>query len=138
MELDFWPVTPGPRDAPFTTILSWTTDSFPGMGKGKGDELLRLIELPERTSERILLAIAGKPPTEVLAEHGWGLTDAVETTIDCEAYRRFIQSSKAELGFAKAMYVETRSGWFSDRRSATWPAGAQPSSERPASATFYR
>ena len=68
---------PVPRDAPFTTILSWTTDSFPGIGKGKGDELLRLIGLPERTSERILLAIAGKPPTELLAEHGWDLTDAV-------------------------------------------------------------
>ena len=122
-------VTPAPRDGPFTTILSWTTDSFPGIGKGKGDELLRLIELPERTSERILLAIAGKPPTELLAEHGWGLTDAVEATIDAEAYRRFIQSSKAELGFAKAMYVETRSGWFSDRTQcylASGRPGARP------------
>jgi hypothetical protein len=123
VELDFWPMTPGRRDAPFTTILSWTTDSFPGMGKGKGDELLRLIALPERTSERILLAIAGKPPTEQLAEHGWGLTDAVQATIDAEVYRRFIQSSKAELGFAKAMYVETRSGWFSDRTQGYLASG---------------
>jgi hypothetical protein len=123
VHLDFWPVTPAPRDGPFTTILSWTTDSFPGIGKGKGDELLRLIELPERTSERILLAIAGKPPTELLAEHGWGLTDAVETTIDAETYRGFIQSSKAELGFAKAMYVETRSGWFSDRTQSYLASG---------------
>ena len=123
VHLDFWPVTLAPRDGPFTTILSWTTDSFPGIGKGKGDELVRLIALPERTSERILLAIAGKPPTEVLAEHGWGLTDAVETTIDADAYRRFVQSSKAELGFAKAMYVETRSGWFSDRTQCYLASG---------------
>jgi hypothetical protein len=123
VHLDFWPVTPAPRDGPFTTILSWATDSFPGIGKGKGDELLRLIALPERTSERILLAIAGKPPTELLAEHGWGLTDAVETTIDTETYRGFIQSSKAELGFAKAMYVETRSGWFSDRTQCYLASG---------------
>ena len=123
VDLDFWPVTPAPRDGPFTTILSWTIDSFPGIGKGKGDELLRLIELPQRTSERILLAIAGKPPTELLAEHGWDLTDAVETTIDAETYRRFIQSSKAELGFAKAMYVETRSGWFSDRTQCYLASG---------------
>jgi hypothetical protein len=123
VHLDFWPLTPPPRGGPFTTILSWTTDSFPGIGKGKGDELLRLIELPERTRERILLAIAGKPPTEMLAEHGWVLTDAVETTIDSEAYRRFIQSSKAELGFAKAMYVETRSGWFSDRTQCYLASG---------------
>ena len=123
VELDFWPVTPAPPDAPFTTILSWTTDSFPGMGKGKGDEILRLTAVPERTSERILLAISGKPPTEVLTEHGWELTDAVEATIDAEAYRRFIQSSKAELGFAKAMYVETRSGWFSDRTQCYLASG---------------
>jgi hypothetical protein len=123
VELDFWPVTSAPRNGPFTTILSWTTDSFPGMGKGKGDELLRLIALPEQTSERILLAIAGKPPTKPLAEHGWDLTDAVQATLDAEAYRRFIQSSKAELGFAKAMYVETRSGWFSDRTQCYLASG---------------
>jgi hypothetical protein len=123
VELDLWPVTPAPQDGAFTTILSWTTDSFPGIGKGKGDELLRLIELPEQTSERILLAIAGKPPTDLLAKHGWGLTDAVQATIDTEAYRRFIQGSKAELGFAKAMYVETRSGWFSDRTQCYLASG---------------
>src|ERR671923_125942 len=39
VHLEFWPVTPSPRDAAFTTILSWETDSFPGIGKGKGDEL---------------------------------------------------------------------------------------------------
>ena len=123
VELDFWPVTPAPRDAPFTTILSWTTDSFPGIGKGKGDELLRLIALPGQTSERILLAIAGKPPTELLAEHGWELTDALRATIDAEAYRRFIQTSKAELGFAKVMYLETASGWFSDRTQCYLASG---------------
>lgn len=123
VQLDFWPVTPAPEDAPFTTVLSWTTDSFPGIGKGKGDELLRLIELPGRTTEQILLAIAGNPPTDVLALHGWQLTDAVQATIDAEVYRRFIQSSKAELGFAKAMYVETRSGWFSDRTQCYLASG---------------
>lgn len=121
--LDFWPATPAPENAPFTTILSWTTDSFPGIGKGKGDELLRLIELPRQTSARILLAVAGKPPAEELAAHGWDLTDAVQASIDAEAYRRFVQASKAELGFAKAMYVETRSGWFSDRTQCYLASG---------------
>lgn len=121
--LDLWPVTPPPPAAPFTTILSWTIDSFPGMGKGKGDELLRMIGLPERTAERLLLAIAGQPPTDLLSEHGWELTDAVQATIDTESYRRFIQNSKAELGFAKAMYVETRSGWFSDRTQCYLASG---------------
>ncbi|MFN2612976.1 MAG: glycosyltransferase, partial [Solirubrobacterales bacterium] len=123
VELDFWPWTPVPVDAPFSTILSWTTDSFPGMGKGKGEEMLRMIGLPERSEERIQLAVAGQPPTQLLAEHGWELSDAVEATIDADAYRRFIQASKAELGFAKAMYVETRSGWFSDRTQCYLASG---------------
>ena len=123
VHFDFWPLSPGRPDGAFTTILSWTIDSFPGIGKGKGDELLGLLELPGRTSEKIRLAIAGKPPSGLLTEHGWDLTDAVEATIDAEAYRRFIQSSKAELGFAKAMYVETRSGWFSDRTQCYLASG---------------
>src|SRR5262249_37556631 len=61
------------------------------------------------------LAIAGQAPTDLLARHGWDVRDAVAETIDPDAYRSFIQSSRAELGFAKAMYVETRSGWVSDR-----------------------
>jgi hypothetical protein len=123
VELDFWPETPVPPEAPFTTILSWTTDSFPGMGKGKGGELIRMIDLPERTGERILLAVAGKPPADQLSAHGWELTDAVQATIDPDDYRRFIQASRAELGFAKAMYVETRSGWFSDRTQSYLASG---------------
>jgi hypothetical protein len=123
VELEFWPLTPVPSEAPFTTILSWTTDSFPGIGKGKGDEMMRMIGLPEQTGERIRLAVAGKPPTKLLAEHGWELTDAVQATIDPDAYRGFIQASKAELGFAKAMYVETRSGWFSDRTQCYLASG---------------
>jgi hypothetical protein len=123
VELDFWPATPPPADGPVTTILSWTIDSFPGIGKGKGDELLRMVSLPERTDERLRLAIAGQPPNELLAEHGWELADAVETSIDSDSYRRFIQGSKAELGFAKAMYVETRSGWFSDRTQCYLASG---------------
>ncbi|MEJ7783744.1 MAG: hypothetical protein WKF96_03000 [Solirubrobacteraceae bacterium] len=121
--IDYWPLVPPPDDAPFTTILSWTIDSFPGMGKGKGDELLRMIDLPARTGESILLAVAGRPPSDVLLEHGWELTDAVQATRDPATYRRFVQSSKAELGFAKAMYVETHSGWFSDRTQCYLASG---------------
>jgi hypothetical protein len=123
VEFEWWPATPLAADAAFTTILSWTTDSFPGLGGGKGAEMLRMVGLPERTAERLRLAVAGKPPTELLADHGWELVDAVATTRDPQAYRTFIQASKGELGFAKAMYVETRSGWFSDRTQAYMASG---------------
>ena len=115
LALEFWPVVEPPVQGAFTTILSWRTDSFRGMGKGKAGELFRMIDLPKKSPQRIRLAIAGQPPIDLLSRHGWQLTDAVAETRDPYAYRSFIQGSKAELGFAKAMYVETHSGWFSDR-----------------------
>ena len=115
LALEFWPVLPPLQQAAYTTILSWKIDSFPGIDKGKGNDILRMIDLPNKSRQRILLAIAGQPPLDLLKKHGWELTDAVSNTIDPFTYRSFIQSSKAELGFAKAMYSETHSGWFSDR-----------------------
>lgn len=123
LALEFWPVVPAPADAPFSTVLSWRIESFPGMGKGKAAELLRLRDLPAQSGRRLRLAVAGHAPRELLEASGWEVRDAVAATIDPDAYRSFIQESKAELGFAKAMYVETRSGWFSDRTQCYLASG---------------
>lgn len=123
LALEFWPVVPTPPRAPTTAILSWQIDSFSEIGKGKGGEILRMIDLPAKCPHRILLAIAGQAPLDLLCQHGWETTDAVAATIDPFAYRSFIQKSKAELGFAKAMYIETNSGWFSDRTECYLASG---------------
>jgi hypothetical protein len=94
--LNFWPVIPSLDNAPYTAIMSWRTDSFRGIGKDKAIHLYRLIDLPSKLSRRLLI-------------------DGVKATIDGFAYRDFIRSSWAEIGFAKPIYVETQSGWFSDR-----------------------
>src|SRR5262249_54212549 len=62
-------------------------------------------------------------PKAMLARNGWEVCDAVAETIDPDAYRSFIQESKAELGFAKSMYIETRSGWVSDRTQCYLASG---------------
>ena len=113
--LEFWPAAEAPADAPYTSIMSWRTDSFRGIGKDKATHLYSMIDLPTRSHSRILLAIAGRCPTELLLRHGWELTDAVAASIDANTYRDFIRRSRGELGFAKPMYIDTRSGWFSDR-----------------------
>jgi hypothetical protein len=121
--LDFWPVLPAPPGAPYTTVMSWRIDSFPGLGRGKGGDVFRVIDLPAKAPSPILLALAGRAPTELLAQHGWQVTDALQATVDTDAYRSFVRRSKAELGFAKGMYVETRSGWFSDRSECYLASG---------------
>jgi hypothetical protein len=114
LALPFWPCAAAPADAPYTTILSWRIDNF-GLSKGKAGDILRMLDLPRMSRRRMVLALAGHAPSELFARHGWQTTDAVAATVDAGAYRRFIQSSRGEIGFAKMMYVETGSGWFSDR-----------------------
>jgi hypothetical protein len=120
--LECWPVVPAPADAPWTTVLSWRIENF-GMSRGKGGEILRLLDVPRRSGRRVLLAVAGQAPLDLLRSRGWETTDAVTATIDADAYRRFIQGSRAELGFAKSMYVQTGSGWFSDRTQCYLASG---------------
>jgi len=120
--LDFWPVVPLPPKAPYTTILSWRVEKI-AMSDSKGPEILRLADVPAKSGQRIVLAIAGQAPVDLLNAKGWQTTDAVAVSIDAETYRTFIQGSRAELGFAKSMYVQTRSGWFSDRTECYLASG---------------
>ena len=110
----FWPAVPPPAGAPYTAILSWQVDNI-GEAKGKAGDILKMIDLPRSSPERLVLAVAGRAPIELLREHDWTTVDAVSATRTPERYREFIQQSRGELGFAKAMYVETNSGWISDR-----------------------
>jgi hypothetical protein len=121
--LNFWPVVPASSDAPYTAIMSWRTDSFRGIGKDKAAHLYSLIDLPSKSPRQLLLAIAGQCPIELLLRHKWEVTDGVKATIDAFAYREFIRNSRAEIGFAKPTYVETRSGWFSDRTQCYMATG---------------
>jgi hypothetical protein len=120
--LDFWPEVRLPADAPYTTILSWRVERI-DLGDSKGPEILRLANVPAKSRHRIVLAIAGQAPLDMLRARGWETTDAVAASIDAETYRTFVQGSRAEIGFAKSMYVQTRSGWFSDRSECYLASG---------------
>ena len=61
----------------------------------------------------------------MLEQYGWELVDPLAVAADPAAYQDYVAGSKAELMVAKGMYVETRSGWFSDR-SACYLASGKP------------
>ena len=82
---------------------------------------LRVIDMPSRTAQKFELAING--PQKLLREHGWETVDAMQVSRTPDAYRRFVQESKAEFGVAKHTYVANRSGWFSDRTECYLAAG---------------
>jgi hypothetical protein len=120
------PAEPPPH-APFTTVMNWASYDpvrYRGVTYGvKAQSFLPYIELPQRTTERIELAIGGPAPRELLTEKGWRLRDAREPTVSVFRYLEYVRASKAEFGIAKEAYVTSRSGWFSERSAAYLATG---------------
>ena len=50
-----------------------------------------------------------------LRDHGWHVVDPTVVASGPVAFRQYVQASGAEFSVAQGIYVETQSGWFSDR-----------------------
>jgi hypothetical protein len=133
VELSEWPAATGNGDG-FTSVASWRGPFGPIEYDGRTyglrvHEFRRLFELPELTDVRFELALeideADGEDVQRLKQHGWSLADPREVAGDPWRYRSYVQHSAAELMVAKNLYVDTRSGWFSDR-SACYLASGRP------------
>jgi hypothetical protein len=122
--LDEWPLYPQCDCDRFTTIGSWRgpygTVEYGGRTFGlKVHEFRKFLELPHRTAQTFELALdihpADTKDRSLLEQRGWRVVDPKEAVPDPQAFRRYIQTSGAEFSVAKGVYVETNSGWFSDR-----------------------
>jgi hypothetical protein len=117
----------------FTTVGNWR--SYGAVRSGgvfygqKAHAVRRLLELPSISPARLLPALAIHPgetaDLRALRDHRWQLADPARVAATPDTYRRFIAGSKGELGLAKAGYVDSRCGWFSDR-SACYLAAGRP------------
>jgi hypothetical protein len=132
--LDHWPVeSTAPRRDAFTSVGHWRSYGsleHGGIAYGQRAHSLReLFELPALGSAHFELALGIHPDErddlEALRAHGWGLLDPLEVAGSPGRYAEFVRSSKAELSVAKSGYVNSRSGWFSDR-SACYLASGRP------------
>jgi hypothetical protein len=131
--MDLWPVAdPGPAEA-FTTIGHWRSYGsleHEGIHYGqRAHSLRKLFELPKRAPGRFELALGIHPDEEAdltaLRQNGWELVDPEEVAGTPEDYAGYIRHSFGELGIAKSGYVDSGSGWFSDR-SACYLASGRP------------
>ncbi len=127
--LDDWPATHIPAaDAtsrPFTTVGAWRGAFGPIEHDGrtyglKVHEFRKMIELPRRVAEaafEIALDIhpADAGDRDALLGNGWRLTDPREEVPGPIEFRRYVQRSGSEFSVAQGVYVDTESGWFSDR-----------------------
>jgi hypothetical protein len=130
VSLAAWPYVPGPRNGRYTTVMQW--DTFPEPFKHNGLMLANksvsfgpFSELPGRLGPIFDIAVRSRrtSPHAMLRQAGWGIADIDSISRDPWTYQAFIQRSKGEFGIAKAGYVKTRSGWFSERSTAYLATG---------------
>jgi hypothetical protein len=126
--LSNWDMTPGKPEGKFTTVMQWDSykpREYNGMFYGmKSSSFTPFYDLPGLTTDTFELAV-GQAPRKLLVAKGWLLEDPLKVTKDPWTYKHYIQQSKAEFGVAKHGYVDSRSGWFSER-SAAYLASGRP------------
>lgn len=121
-----------PAGSAFTSVGTWRGDWAPVERDGRTyglrvHEFRKFIDLPRATALpfQIALDIHAGDAADLrgLEEGGWSLVDPIEVAGDPRAYREYIRCSRAEFLVAKNMYVQTSSGWFSDRSICYLAAG---------------
>jgi glycosyltransferase involved in cell wall biosynthesis len=131
--LDLWPPTRGAAGT-FVSIGAWRGPFAPVRYERttyglRVHEFRKFAGLPLRAGGVFAAALDIDPADErdlaLLRAEGWQLVDPVAATEDPGRYQSFVQRAGAEFGVAKGIYVETRSGWFSDR-SACFLASGKP------------
>jgi hypothetical protein len=122
--LDQWPVSSRSVFERFTTVASWRGPYGPVTYGGKtygvkAHEFRKFLDLPQRTSRQFEIALQIYPgdsrDLDALHSHGWLIADPKKAAGSPSAFRGYVQHSSAEFSVAQGIYVDTNSGWFSDR-----------------------
>ncbi len=132
--LEHWPVFDGPANGAFTSIGAWRGPygslEYDGRTYGlRAHEFRKFMALPTLSGETFEVALdihaAETNDLALLEMHRWRRVDPAVVAHDPAGYRAYLCGSKAEFMVAKNMYVQTRSGWFSDR-SICYLASGRP------------
>jgi hypothetical protein len=132
--LSWWPVLPLRPGACFTTVGRWrgAYDPIDHAGRRYGlraHQFRKFAELPSRCEAGFTMALdihsAESADLALLDRNRWTLADPARIAGTPRAYRSFIEHSAAEFMVAKGMYVQSRSGWFSER-SICYLASGRP------------
>ena len=129
--LEHWPrVIGASRD--FTTVGSWRgpygrIEAAGRLFGQKAHQFRTFVDLPDRVAHRFEIALdidsSDGQDKALLQQHGWQLLDPVAAVGAPNDFRQFVQDSRAEFSVAQGIYVETGSGWFSDRTTCYLSSG---------------
>ena len=131
--LDYWPGVASPGEG-FTSVASWRGPYDPVEYEGatyglRAHEFRAFADLPCISGVPLEVALDIDPADardlELLRSKGWKLVDPRVVARDPDAYQGYIIGSLAEFSVAKNMYVQSNSGWFSDR-SICYLASGRP------------
>jgi hypothetical protein len=127
-----WPAVLGGET--FSTVAAWRGPHAPVDYEGRTfglrvHEFRRFAEIPRLTGQRFEIALdidsADHSDTTLLEANHWRIVDPRVVAADPWTYRDYIQGAMAEFMVAKNMYVQTNSGWVSDR-SICYLASGKP------------
>src|SRR5262249_44858849 len=105
-------------------VASWRGAYGPVQHNGKTyglkvHEFRKFLDLPRRNGAKFEIALqidpADKRDIDALVTTGWFLVDPKKMCGTPDAFRDYVASSGAEFSAAQSIYVDTHSGWFSDR-----------------------
>jgi hypothetical protein len=129
--LERWPAGTDAGFSGFSTVASWRgaygRPVWQGRAYGlKVHEFRRFADLPRLTGLPFAIALdihsADGADAERMRTGGWQLVDPAVVR-DVNGFRDFVCASGAEFSAAQGIYVETCSGWFSDRTVRYLAAG---------------
>jgi hypothetical protein len=131
--MDEWSCAdPPPSIDRFTTVATWRSRYGP-VDHGakryslKVHEFRKFRQLPGRVGARFEIALdidpADRTDLEAMQVHGWKVVDPLTAVPDPVSFRSYVRGSGAEFSVAQGIYVETNSGWFSDRTAAYLASG---------------
>ena len=132
--LEQWPLIAGNGAERFTSVASWRGAYGPidydGHTYGlRVHQFRRFADLPRSAGGTFELALdihpADAADADLLRAGGWTLTAPAAVASTPGDYRRYIQGSDAELMVAKGIYVDSGSGWLSER-SLCYLASGRP------------
>jgi hypothetical protein len=123
-----------PPSRGITTVATWRGIYGPVVHAGhkyglRVHEFRRFLGLAHRSALPLEPALRIDPADSAdraaLEAHGWYLRDPSVVADTPTGFARFVAQSTAELCIAKQLYVDARTGWFSDR-SACYLAAGRP------------
>lgn len=127
-----WETGAPPAGARFTTVMNWSAAaSIAWRGKpyswSKSLEFMKFVDAPALSAAEFELIVDFPDPgvEALFRRHGWRHAPTQTLNLDPDAYRNYVQSSKAEFTAAKQQYRALNTGWFSDR-SACYLAAGRP------------